>query len=78
MQLPFATRNVKQHGSALRRGVGGDRKAPDSRPQARNPPAAKIATKALVLISPKVCIDWFGTDGCWVDFANYRRCTYGN
>ena len=37
MQLSFATRKVKQHESALRRGVGGDRKAPDSPPQRRNP-----------------------------------------
>ena len=32
-----ATMKIKPHECALRRGVGGDRKAPDSRPQARNP-----------------------------------------
>ena len=32
---------------ALRRGVGGDRKAPDSRPQARNP-----------LLTEKTSYDW--------------------
>ena len=30
-------RKIEKHGSAVRRGVGGDRKAPDSPPQRRNP-----------------------------------------
>ena len=34
--IPPATRKIKKHGSAVRRGVGGDRKAPDSPPQRRN------------------------------------------
>ena len=38
---------IKPHGCALRRGVGGDRKAPDSRPQARNP-----------LLTEKTSYDW--------------------
>mgnify|MGYP001518734969 CR=1 FL=1 len=32
-----AAKQFKPHGSALRRGRGGDRKAPSSRPQTRNP-----------------------------------------
>ena len=36
------TITVKLHGCALRRGVGGDRKAPDSPPQRRNPLLAII------------------------------------
>ena len=35
--IPPATMKIKPHGCALRRGVGGDRKAPDSPPQRRNP-----------------------------------------
>ena len=36
-QVPSVTIKIKKHGSALRRGQGGDRKAPLSRPQARFP-----------------------------------------
>ena len=35
--IPPATMKVKQHGCAVRRGQGGDRKAPLSPPQRRNP-----------------------------------------
>ena len=44
---PPATMKIKPHECALRRGVGGDRKAPDSRPQARNP-----------LLTEKTSYDW--------------------
>ena len=39
--IPPATMKVKQHGCAVRRGQGGDRKAPLSPPQRRNPPLAE-------------------------------------
>ena len=42
-----ATIKTKKHGCALRRGVGGDRKAPDSPPQRRNP-----------LLTEKTSYDW--------------------
>ena len=43
-----AAKQFKPHGSALRRGRGGDRKAPSSRPQTRNP----LRNKKMQLVFP--------------------------
>ena len=45
-----AAKQFKPHGSALRRGRGGDRKAPSSRPQTRNPLRNK---KVQLVLTPK-------------------------
>ena len=45
-----AAKQFKPHGSALRRGQGGDRKAPSSRPQTRNPLRNK---KVQLVLTPK-------------------------
>ncbi len=45
-----AAKQFKPHGSALRRGRGGDRKAPSSRPQTRNPLHNK---KVQLVLTPK-------------------------
>ena len=44
------TIKTKPHGCAMRRGRGGDRKAPSSRPQARNPLCNK---KVHLVLTPK-------------------------
>ena len=55
-----ATIKTKKHGCALRRGVGGDRKAPDSPPQRRNPLLA-IKTSLLFPTSNTVAPIWRDT-----------------